>query len=523
MKLKIKLFFGAIFFFYLSCTTVMAEDFRDVALNKTINEPGPLKGIVLWNDNGKINSYKNSISLEFSYCLPCQVVIGKSKGEIQYNWSSFEALLNDIAGRGHQAIIRFRYEYPGETIAKNTSGCTCDVRGATAVPAYIKELSGYSETYNSNPGGDGNTYYADWSNSELQRFTKQFYKDFAEKYDNDPRIAFLQVGFGHWSEYHIYGTNLQLGTNFPSKNYQMEFLQIMNDAFKKTPWSISIDAADNDFAPIVGNSSLMALNFGLFDDSFMHEEHDDYNESCWNQIGTNRWKTAPGGGEISYYTSNDQKNALNPAGMYGHTWEQQAAKFNITYMIANDAVDGRYATVERVKEASTNSGYKYQITKYQISDTRAKITAKNIGVAPIYHDAYITVKNKRSDKSLKGLLPGDEQEYIVEVAINADENPEPVITSDKILPGKTIPYQADLTSTDTKNTAISESSKIKQTGTCLYFSGINYTINIYNLTGTKIAFTKKESFDFSGYPSGYYIFQYIGGNGETEILKILKK
>ena len=186
----------------------------------------------------------------------------------------------------------------------------------------------------------------------------------------------------------------------------------MNDAFKKTPWSISIDAADNDFAPIVGNSSLMALKFGLFDDSFMHEEHDDYNESCWSQIGTNRWKTAPGGGEISYYTSNDQKNALNPAGM---------------------------------------------------------------------------------------------------------------ITSDKILPGKTIPYQANLTNTGTKNNTIPESSKIKQTGTHLYFSGINYTINIYNFTGTKIAFTKKESFNFSGYPSGYYIVQYIGGNGETEILKILKK
>ena len=428
---------------YLSCTnTTLTEDLRDVALNETTDEPAPLKGIVLWPDNGKISNYKNSIALEYFYCLPCQVVTGKKEEKIQYNWSSLETLLNDIAGRGHQAIIRFRYEYPGKKIAKNTSGCTGDVAGATAVPAYIKGLSDYSETYSSNPGGDGNTYYADWSNSELQWFTKQFYKDFAEKYDNDPRIAFLQVGFGHWAEYHIYGTNLRLGTNFPSKNYQMEFLQIMNDAFKKTPWSISIDAADNSYAPIVGNSTLMGLKFGLFDDSFMHKEHNDYNESCWNQIGTNRWKTAPSGGEISYYTSSDQKNALNPAGMYGRTWEQQAAKFHITYMIANDAVDGTHATVERVREASINSGYKFQITKYQVSETQAKITVKNIGVAPLYHDAYVTVKEKRSDTSLKGLLPGEEQEYIVDVAIDANENPKPTITSDKILPGKTIPYQA---------------------------------------------------------------------------------
>ena len=447
MGLYSKLFLVIALVCYLSCTststnTTLTEDLRDVALNETTDEPAPLKGIVLWPDNDKINNYKNSIALEYSYCLPCQIVIGKSGEKIQYNWSSLETLLNDIASRGHQAIIRFRYEYPGKKIAKNTSGCTSDVTGATAVPAYIKGLSDYSETYSSNPGGDGNTYYADWSNSELQWFTKQFYKDFAEKYDSDPRIAFLQVGFGHWSEYHIYGTSLKLGINFPSKNYQMEFLQIMNDAFKKTPWSISIDAADNSYAPIVGNSALMGLKFGLFDDSFMHKEHNDYNESCWNQIGTNRWKTAPGGGEISYYTSNDQKNALNPAGMYGRTWEQQAAKFHITYMIANDAVDGTHATVERVREASINSGYKFQITKYQASDAQAIITVKNIGVAPLYHDAYVTVKEKRSDTSLKELLPGEEQEYIVDVVINANENPKPTITSDKILPGKTIPYQA---------------------------------------------------------------------------------
>ena len=88
----------------MPCTMVLAQNFRNVALNKTINEPGPLKGIVLWADNGKVTNYENSIALEFSYCLPCQVVTRKSGGEIQYNWSSFETLLNGIASRGHQAI-----------------------------------------------------------------------------------------------------------------------------------------------------------------------------------------------------------------------------------------------------------------------------------------------------------------------------------------------------------------------------------------------------------------------------------
>ena len=67
MKQNIKLLLLITTISCLSDTTVLAENIRDVSLNKTINEPGPLKGIVLWNDNGKINSYKNSISLEFSY------------------------------------------------------------------------------------------------------------------------------------------------------------------------------------------------------------------------------------------------------------------------------------------------------------------------------------------------------------------------------------------------------------------------------------------------------------------------
>ena len=30
--------------------------------------------------------------------------------------------------------------------------------------------------------------------------------------------------------------------------------------------------------------------------------------------------------------------------MYGHTWEEQAAKYHITFMIANDAPEGKYGT-----------------------------------------------------------------------------------------------------------------------------------------------------------------------------------
>ena len=423
---------------------------RSVALNKSIESLEPMKGIVFWPDQAKSQKdLQGSISLEFSYCLPCAVVKGKTDDKIDYDWSSFEKMLDDIASRGHQAIVRFRIEYPSETIT-NAPNCTEKVVGATAVPNYIKANKSYTETYSEDPGGDGPTYYADWSNKELQWFYKQFYTDFSAKYDKDPRIAFVQAGFGHWAEYHIYGTTLKLDTNFAGKGYQSEFLTHLDSLFKETPWSISIDAADKKYTPIAGNKTLLALNFGLFDDSFMHAEHDisqgdGDNEKNWQAIGENRWKTSPAGGEISYYEKKDQHEFLNPAGLYGVTWEDAASKYHMTYVIGNDAPEGSYATKERVYEASSYAGYKFEITGYAVNKISAAVRVKNIGIAPLYHNAYVTVNGVRSDKSLKGLLPGEEATFTVAgLTIDDSETPKLTITGDKLLKDATIPYKANL-------------------------------------------------------------------------------
>jgi len=414
------------------------DGYQTVPLQSKITSLQPMTGVVFWPEQAarKDLTYNKSIALEFSYCLPCDVVIGKTNGKIDYDWSSFETLLNDISSRDHQAIIRFRYEYPG----KMTNG----VKGATAVPTYIKVLPDYKETFNEN--ADGSTYYADWSNSELQWFAKQFYTDFAARYDNDPRIAFVQAGFGHWAEYHIYGTALKLGVNFPSHAYQASFLQHLDSVFVETPWSISIDAADDTYTPILKTKALMDLKFGLFDDSFMWKEHDisegdGYNERCWTRIGTDRWKKSPCGGEISYYSSSDQKNFLNPAGMYGVTWEQAAAKYHMTYVIGNDAPSGSYATPARIKEAGLASGYHFKIVDFRVKGDSSAVRITNTGIAPIYRNAYVAVNGILSGNSLKTLLPADT--IWVKVPSGGD-SPVLTIECDHLLAGQKIDYDADI-------------------------------------------------------------------------------
>ncbi len=409
------------------------NSYAPVSISSKVDAVQPSTGLVLWSDNARERNaaYGSSISLEYAYCLPCKVVTGKKDGKILYDWSSFESWLNDVASRKHQAVVRFRYEYPGE---RSVDG----ISGSTAVPAYIKALPDYRETFYENE--DGPTWYADWTNGELQWFTKQFYSDFNGVYKNDARIAFVEVGFGHWSEYHIFGTPLKPGVNFPSAAYQKEFLSHLGGVLE-IPWLISIDAAES--SPVVGDSSLMGLTFGLFDDSFMHREHEgDYNEQCWDAIGKGvRWKTGACGGEISYYTSSDQKNFLNPEGMYGVTWEQASAKYHISFMIANDAPRGQYGTATRFKEASMACGYRFALTGLYANGSKTAAYITNTGIAPVYRDAWLAVGGLRSKTSLKGLLPGDTcLIYIDKVTDGSDVT----IESDYILPTQKIQFDADL-------------------------------------------------------------------------------
>ena len=423
----------------------LAQQWQQVALDRQITGVQPMTGLVLWPDEARSRNaeYGQTIQLEFSYCLPCKVVTGcNDDGTIQYDWSWFDHLLDDVAGRGHQLVARFRYEYP--------SGSDVDgSRGTTAVPQYIKQLQDYKETYSANPGGDGPTWYADWSNSELQRFTLQFYADFAQRYAHDPRLAFVEVGFGHWAEYHIYGTKYQLGSNFPSMDFQKRFLEHLDTVMAGIPWAISIDASSADHSPVVADESLMALHFGLFDDSFMHKSHeigttDGYNEQCWNAIGRGvRWQRGVCGGEISYYSSNDQKNFLSPNGLYGHTWAEQAAKYHITFMIANDAPHGGVATPMLFREASMATGYRFVVKQCQTNGSITRLLVTNQGVAPLYRDAWFAIGGIRSATSLRGLLPG--QELWVEIpAVPAVDGQDIHIESDCILPGQSIEFETQI-------------------------------------------------------------------------------
>lgn len=399
----------------------VAEDqvFRRVPLESRITHVQPMTGLVLWDTSE--HAATDAIQLEFSYLGYNEVV--QRRGE--YDWSIVDAKLTAIAGRGHQAIFRFYDTYPGRK---------------TTVPDYVKALSGYREiTARSENKPTG---FPDWSSADYQQFVLEFYERFGARYDRDPRLAFLEVGFGLWSEYHIYDGPEELGRTFPSKEFQAQFFEHLAKQFPETPWMISVDAADEERAPFAADPALRALRFGLFDDSFLCRQHATENEPNWNVLGRDRWKQAPAGGEFSYYTEHDQRQALAAKGPHGESFEDAARRFHLTFLIASDQPE--HAGLDRVHQAGLACGYRFRIESFESSDRETRVSISNQGLAPIYFDAFPAIGGRRSSTSLKGLLPAETRSF---VAPAGGSNPELTIECDRLSPGQRIEFEAKLSGT----------------------------------------------------------------------------
>ncbi len=487
-----------IFFLILVAFNINAQEYEEIIVESTITDVQPMTGIVFWDGD---NTNTDAISLEFSYMLFQDVV----DLDGNFVWDKVEDKLNDISSRNHQAIFRFRYAYVGEE---------------TSVPQYIKNLSDYHETKGKSEGET--TWFPDWTHPELSDFTIRFYTAFAEKYDADPRLAFIQVGFGLWGEYHIYDGPFVLGKTFPSKAFQIEFFNHLDTIFQYKPWSISIDAADDTYSPFENHPNLLNIQFGLFDDSFMHKDHAGYNTESWNFFDRTRFKISPAGGEFSYYTDYDQEHVLDvPNGPHGIVYEDAAAEFHITYMIGNDQPD--YQTMDRIKDASFASGYKFRIKSFKTNVTSSIVEVENIGIAPFYYPAYITVNGVRSQESLQYLDPGGFKSFTVEAG---GDNPVLTIESDFILEGQSIDFYGTTYSTGTDEIYHSKFAKIYpncvQSGATLFIDvdGDSVASELIDLYGRTVFVSNEKIIQIPNLENGVY-FLNIELNGKIQIEKII--
>ncbi|MEM9588090.1 MAG: DUF4832 domain-containing protein, partial [Planctomycetota bacterium] len=398
---------------FLLSPTVLAD--QPIRLVRKIDRVQPMTGIVLWSDHDRVAT--DAIQLEYRYMRYDAV----SPAPGQWDWASVESTLDQVALRGHQAILRFYFVYPGQD---------------TTVPAWLKRRDDYRPTRGKSEGKL--TEFCDWSSTALQDFVLDFYTAFAKRYDRDKRLAFLQTGFGLWAEYHIYDGPRTIGTTFPSKAFQTRFFNHLDQQLTQLPWMVSIDAADDSYSPFDQDDDLQRLSFGLFDDSFLCKPHDQENAWNWKFFGGDRWQGSPAGGELSYYTKRDQKLALADNGPHGVSFESLASRYHVSFMIGND--QPRYQKMQRIQQAGMHLGYRFHVTQLQPTKGGIDITVANQGIAPLYRDAYFAIGDRRSNESLKGLLPGTRK--TVRIAARADEIESLRIQCDHLVEGQTIQFEA---------------------------------------------------------------------------------
>lgn len=394
---------------FMQIATSGKNELQSIPLKSQITGVQPMTGIVLWEQLE--NKATAAIQMEYSYMRYSDVVIAEGV----YDWTIVEQKLNSAASRAHQLILRFWDTYPGRK---------------SAVPDYIKALPDYKGIEAKSE--DRDTGFPDWSHPAYQRFILEFYQQFAEKYDADPRLAFLETGFGLWAEYHIYDPEEIPGTNFPSKDFQASYFAHLDTVFHETPWMISQDAHVDSRSPFASQPDLLSIDFGIFDDSFHLAWEPSYNYDGWKFFGLKRYEKSPAGGEILFP---DQAHS----DFVDSSWAQQSRNFGISFMICEQWLD--WITIDRLRQHSMACGYKFQVTDFRTNEHSAKVTVKNTGVAPIYYDAFVSVNGVRCSETLKYLQPGESRQYSVS---SGGPTPELTIESDRLVPGQRIEYEADL-------------------------------------------------------------------------------
>ena len=403
-------------FILITFTPLCGQTPRPIPLKSAIQNVQPMTGIVLWTTNEAIETAP--IQLEYAYLTYRQA----TNPDGTFQWSALERLLSEVAGRKHQLILRWHDTYVGKK---------------TGVPEHITNQSDYKVIKGKSEKKA--TEFPDWSYAALQQFTLDFFTEFGKRYDNDPRLAYVQVGFGLWAEYHIYDGPMELGKTFPSKEYQSNFLSHVGKCLSNTPWMISVDSANSDWSPLEDNEELLKLQFGLFDDSFNHKQHKKENAPNWQILGMDRWKNSPTGGEFAFFDPVEQTKALAPKGPYGISFEAQAALYHVSFMIGD--AQPEYQKPNRIRQAGMATGYAFQVTRFESDTGKSILEIENRGIAPCYFDAYPVINGTRSDKSLKGLLPGASRSFTIQAG---SASPMLEIQSDRLVPGQSIEFNADL-------------------------------------------------------------------------------
>lgn len=373
-----------------------------------VDVANPLKGFMPFSGDHRAAGIPHS--LEFFY-LPLKDLMD---GPETFTWQPLDTRLDEIAARGHQAVFRVYLDYPTKS---------------PGTPDFLRNgpdgISGTNDDLVMRPyddfGNNGGSLSPDYENPALRAALIRFINALGARYDGDARIGFLQIGLlGFWGEWHTHPHNGHHSRPdwFAPLPVQREILTAFGSAFTTTPL-----LAREPKAAFFKEHAI-----GYHDDSFAHST---LAPPDWHFSGklarfgeTDRWRTQPIGGEIrpEIQPGMWEKPTTVPQ---DQAFDRCVAALHPSWMLAHGAFAHNLSPAARQLAArqSLKLGYEFHVSTATITALGAdqavtiKITLRNSGVAPFYHDwplelsvldaAGKSVHTVRPRWSLTGLLPGE--------------------------------------------------------------------------------------------------------------------
>ncbi len=339
-------------------------------------EANPLKGLVPF---AEATSFPHT--MEWFYIAVNEV----ETKEGVYDWTTLERYLEPIAQRGHQAVLRFYYDYPGEK---------------SGVPQYLIDKYGLEmRPYNEPDDLGGSGLSPDYSNADFRKSMQNFIAAFGAEYDGDPRIGFITEGLlGFWGEWHNWPFDEDTSDGKPNwsipTQVYTEVYEAFDNAFDITQLLVREPKPGTDNA---------SFGTGFHDDSFAYETlsvdagGQDYSfmQKLKDQGVADAWQRGCIGGEV--YPPIQKKVFRDTlTGIFGEkvqNWNKCVGETHVSWLLCDEIKEYRGAARENAIRASKGMGYDLQVTRAFYSDAvdmnlplSVKVEIKNNGVAPFYYD-----------------------------------------------------------------------------------------------------------------------------------------
>lgn len=364
----------------------------------------PFMGLVAWaTDNPEL--------LEQDFSL-VYVDVTWAEFEPEEGYYDFKALEERCQfelwkSMGKKAVFRFVIDEP--TDKKHMD-----------IPQWLYDKTKDGKNYNTSYGKG---YSPDYSNKTLIQAHEKAINAIAERYDDDPFIAFVELGsLGHWGEWHVHE---KVGS-FPLPKIYNQYIDHYTESFTKTKLLMR--------RPF---SSIKNLEVGLFNDASGLEKDTttwlswienggDY-EGRKNELSAmpNRWKTSPIGGELS--------SNVDEAKLLGKNFKTQLELFeqaHTSWIGPHAFTTYKTRTKKERKNLDTlltTIGYRFYVSKMKIDDKNITFTMENVGIAPFYFSWDVVVKLEYEDGSeqlitadidINEIMPGKDAKFTVSYGQN---------------------------------------------------------------------------------------------------------